>query len=295
MFLDTSQVGEFSGQYQFNLSDEQDLSGHAGEQTLTLDVTANVVPEPWTLVLLGAGALGLVGYGWWRRVRNVKTCLVLVCFFCSGGFVRAGNFFVSNYDSNTITEYSSTGAYLGVFADTGLSEPQGLVFDSSRNLYVANWGSNTIEEFSSTGKNLGVFASSGLDNPCGLAFDSSGNLYVANWSNNTIEEFSPTGKSLGVFASSGLNHPGGIAFDGNGDLYAANWGTSSVEEFSSTGKDLGVFASSHLNHPAGLAFDSSGNLYAANYWGTTLEEFSSWRRRPRYIRLRLECSRRPHL
>ena len=46
LFLNTSQTGQFSGIYQFNLSDEKDLSGHAGQQTLTLDVTADVVPKP---------------------------------------------------------------------------------------------------------------------------------------------------------------------------------------------------------------------------------------------------------
>ncbi len=72
LFLDTSQPGQFSGVYQFNLSDEQDLSGHAGQQTLTLDVTANVVPEASTLALLAAGALGLLGYGL-RRRRIART------------------------------------------------------------------------------------------------------------------------------------------------------------------------------------------------------------------------------
>ena len=32
LFLNTSQLGQFSGQYQFNLSDEKDLSGHAGRK-----------------------------------------------------------------------------------------------------------------------------------------------------------------------------------------------------------------------------------------------------------------------
>ena len=37
---------DFSGEVQLDLSDEQDLSGWAGGQTLTLNVTAEVVPEP---------------------------------------------------------------------------------------------------------------------------------------------------------------------------------------------------------------------------------------------------------
>jgi hypothetical protein len=57
LFLNTSEPGEFSGEYQLNLSDEQDLSGWAGQQTLTLNVTADVVPEPGTLALLSVAAL----------------------------------------------------------------------------------------------------------------------------------------------------------------------------------------------------------------------------------------------
>ena len=67
LFLDTSQTGQFSGIYQFNLSDEKDLSGHAGQQTLTLDVTADVVPEPGTFALVAVSAAGLLAYAWWRR------------------------------------------------------------------------------------------------------------------------------------------------------------------------------------------------------------------------------------
>ncbi len=47
LFLNPSQLGNFAGQYQFTLSDEQDLSGWTGGQTLTLNVTAEVVPEPF--------------------------------------------------------------------------------------------------------------------------------------------------------------------------------------------------------------------------------------------------------
>ncbi len=70
LFLNTSQLGNFSGSYQFNLSDEQDLSGWAGGQTLTLNVTAEVVPEPSTLTLLAAGAAVMLGCALRRGRRN---------------------------------------------------------------------------------------------------------------------------------------------------------------------------------------------------------------------------------
>ena len=65
-----SQLGKFSGQYRLNFSDEQDLSGWAGGQTLTLNVTAEVVPEPSVLALLGVAALGIAGYALRKRRRD---------------------------------------------------------------------------------------------------------------------------------------------------------------------------------------------------------------------------------
>ena len=239
------------------------------------DLVLTVVPEPSTLALLGAGAV-LLGYAWRRRSRKVKICTLFVGLLGSGGLLQAGNFFVSNYNSNTIEQYSSTGVDLGLFASTGLSQPQGMVLDGSGNLYVANWSSNTIEKFSPTGKDLGTFASTGMDSPCGLALDANGNLYVANWGNSTIERYSPAGRDLGVFASSGLDQPAGLGFDSSGNLYAVNWGNGTVEKFAPNGGNGSLFASStNLDHPAGLAFDGSGRLYVASYWGTTIERFSS--------------------
>jgi len=73
LFIDTSRLGKFSGTYQFNLSDEQDLSGWAGGQMLTLNVTADVVPEPSTLVLLVAAAVGLLTFAWHARGAIPRT------------------------------------------------------------------------------------------------------------------------------------------------------------------------------------------------------------------------------
>ena len=63
LFLNTSQTGQFSGIFQFNLSDEKDLIGHAGQQTLTLDVTADVVPEPDRSTRCGSPTAAAIGAG----------------------------------------------------------------------------------------------------------------------------------------------------------------------------------------------------------------------------------------
>ncbi len=77
---DTTQDGQVSGEYQFNLSDEKDLSGHAGQQTLILNVTATVVPEPPTLGLVAAGIFGLVGCLLMRKERHFLFRYIVVYF-----------------------------------------------------------------------------------------------------------------------------------------------------------------------------------------------------------------------
>ena len=75
------------------------------------------------------------------------------------------NLFVANQSTNTIREFSQTGADLGYFATTGLNGPTGLAFDKRGNLYVSNINDNTIREFSPTGADLGNFATTGLSSP----------------------------------------------------------------------------------------------------------------------------------
>ncbi len=70
-------------------------------------------------------------------------------------------------EDNAIRKFSPNGTDLGIFANTGLANPAGIVFDGSGNLYVINYnypntGHSFIREFSSTGTDLGV--------PFGLAF-----------------------------------------------------------------------------------------------------------------------------
>jgi hypothetical protein len=62
-----------------------------------------------------------------------------------GTLCRADILYVSNFGNNTIEKFASGGVG-SVFANTGLSGPIGLAFDSTGNLYAANVSDNTIEK-----------------------------------------------------------------------------------------------------------------------------------------------------
>jgi sugar lactone lactonase YvrE len=185
-----------------------------------------------------------------------------------------GTFFVSNYATNTIEEFSTSGTDLGAFTATALNGPQGLAFDGKGNLYVVNSSSSSIEEFSPTGADLGTFAQTGLHSPVDIVFDSLGNLYATNNSSSNVEKFSPTGVDLGVFASTDTG-PWGLVFNASGNLEVSNQQKSYVQKFSSTGASLGPFASTNIGRPTGLAISQSGNLCVADQTNGTVQIFST--------------------
>ncbi len=86
-------------------------------------------------------------------------------------FDSKGNLFVADPPANVIREFSSTGAYLGVFAtpvNRMRSHSVRTVTCTSRVHSTA-----TIQEFSPSGVDLGTFASAGLNEPQGFAFAAS--------------------------------------------------------------------------------------------------------------------------
>jgi DNA-binding beta-propeller fold protein YncE len=76
----------------------------------------------------------------------------------------ADTIYVASYH-DTIQQFTPTGVG-SVFADTGLSGPAGLAFDSAGNLYVANSNNGTIEKFTPQGVGS-IFAN--VDTPTFIA------------------------------------------------------------------------------------------------------------------------------
>jgi sugar lactone lactonase YvrE len=147
---------------------------------------------------------------------------------------------------------------------SGLSLPDGLVFDKSGNLWVADSYNARVLEFSppfssgmaaslalgqppfTTGVCLATSAST-LCFPTGLTFDTDGDLWITDNGENRVLEFKPpfaTGQSASIvlgqqdFASSiqgagtsGLGTPFGAAFDKAGNLWVSDSGNWRVLEF----------------------------------------------------------------
>jgi sugar lactone lactonase YvrE len=183
-------------------------------------------------------------------------------------------FIVSEINNSTLEEYGPDGTNLGLFAETGMSQPQGMALDAQGNLYVTNTPLNTVERFSPTGQDLGVFASTGLAWPTAIVADSSGNFYVSNYQSSSIEKFSANGTDLGMFANT-YEPPWGLAFDGAGNLLVSMISSNEVIRFSPSGVLLGQFAMGNVSAPAGIAFDGSGNFYVANQGTGTVQKYAA--------------------
>src|SRR5580700_3567419 len=114
------------------------------------------------------------------QIRKACDCLLFAAVALFGNLTAsADTVYVAYVSANTIEKFDlATGADLGAFASTGLSEPDGL-------------GS--------------VFANAGLAVPFGLAADGAGNIYAGNTNSNQfapgyVQKFTPGG--VGSFFAS---------------------------------------------------------------------------------------------
>jgi hypothetical protein len=192
---------------------------------------------------------------------------------------RADDLYVSNFGNGTISKVSTTDGSVSTFA-SGLSNPEGLAFDSSGRLYVA-LQSGGIDRISSVG-NVSQFASNfGYDDMNGVAFDSSGNLYVAATGSTNSAYVSAILKlnSQGVLVnswrwlfatSSGPLQPTGLAFDSTGNLFVTDYSGNALWSISPSGVPTKITPMSV--NPLGLAFDKQGNLFVGNLSSWTIDK-----------------------
>jgi RHS repeat-associated protein len=210
----------------------------------------------------------------------------------------SGDILVVDAVLDKIKKFSSSGAYLASYGESGSSEttlnfksPVGIAINQTTNdVYVGDQGNNRIVEFSeSTGKVIRVFGKPGsgageLKEPDGIALDGKGHLWVADSAANSIEEFSEEGtyiKSVGERGTScgDFINPLDIAISGE-DMYVTDNENARVEKFTEEGKNCTQFGSLGSGHgqfkePTGVAIGSTGHVYVADKGNDRVQEFTT--------------------
>lgn len=160
-------------------------------------------------------------------------------------------------------------------ADTGLSSPIAIGFDSTRRTYVLNAASITVFKPGAHGDALPKYTIAGgvtgLSEPAGMAVARSGVTYVTNdggggegyitvYAAGSNGDRAPLRTIYDVV--SGLFIPAGIALH-DGLLYVADQGDDSINEYASSDNgDVGpVNVIDGLSNPSGVAVDQNGLIY----------------------------------
>jgi len=205
----------------------------------------------------------------------------------------AGNMWVTNAGTSTITEYpaGSTGNIAPINtlsgSATSLSTPIGITFDSTGNMYVVNsaldssgfyevleFGPNPVGNQAPINRIGGAAAL--LNQPQYAVVDGSGNLYVTNLNSGAINIYGPGASgNVAPIVSFGGNcqAPDGIALDSSNHIYLSCDQLYEVREYSALSgtsiptqiRTLGVNASQpQLYNPSAIAVNSVGTLFVAN-------------------------------
>jgi hypothetical protein len=182
---------------------------------------------------------------------------------------RAGNLYVANLSSNTVTKITPAGVSTKC-GETGLN-PRGIAIDASGNIYTSNTGDNTVTKITPTcefKKDFGLTGST----PQGIAIDQAGNIYTANYGSDNVSKITPAGVSTEEFVYLGVHTaPTSITTDQAGNLYVTNCGPHNIENFSPiddvrkiTPERVVTIVGTTGQCPGSLVFDSSGNIYTSN-------------------------------
>src|SRR5205823_4351580 len=125
--------------------------------------------------------------------------------------ISGSNLFAVNGDpTNTIGEYTTSGATVNAALISGLPGKTHQIVVSGPDLFVANGSADTVGDYTTAAATENAALISGLNGPFGLAVDGS-NLFVTNAFGGTISEYTTSGALVNAALISGLNGPSGIA------------------------------------------------------------------------------------
>ena len=186
-----------------------------------------------------------------------------------------GLIFVTNRGTNTIGEFTISGATVNASLVSGLSRPSAIAVSGS-NLFVANYDTGTIGEYTTSGATVNASLITGLDHPTGIAISGS-NLFVTSYSggtdNGTIGEYTTSGATVNASLVSGLYDTSAIAVSGL-NLFVVSYGGGSIGEYTTSGATVNANLITGLALPWGIAVYGS-SLFVTSQTSNTIGEYTT--------------------
>lgn len=228
----------------------------------------------------------------------------------------AGNIYVSDYYDSTVRKYSSSGAFLAIFAGVSntpyltdgkhFNSPWGSDVGPDGSIYLTEAKGYRLIKLDAAGTMqwaVGQAGVSGSDNahfgnfgggPAGVAIESNGNILVADPANHRVQIFSAQGIYIATLGGEGTGNyqfswPTDVATDGMDNLYVADCGNHRVQIYDSNrvySATIGITGNSgssdsNFNCPHGVTVDSHSNIYVADKYNTRVQVFD---RQRHYVR-----------
>ncbi len=172
---------------------------------------------------------------------------------------------VANSAANSVTLYVNGQSTPLTTIQSGVANPQALVFDAMGDLFVANQ-TGSVTEYAPPYNQLPTTIADGVNRPQSLAVDTRGDLFVANGNgSNTVTVYSsPYGRAPSATISAGVDDPVSLALDSNADVFVVNAAANTVTEYAAPYAGTPTILSKGLNAPSSAALDVRGNLFVAN-------------------------------
>jgi hypothetical protein len=261
-------------------------AGLFGARAAAIDKNGNV----WVANTAGNSVLELlptVGF-----VPGVTGSVSLAGSFTAGGvdapsaiaIDSQNHVFAANFNGNSVTELSNTGAALNSSPFTGsgndITSPSGIALDTAGNVYVTS-GLGYAVKLNNTGVYASTITDNALQGPVSIALDPANDVVLTGFTTGAsiagaVSEFGPSGVPAlaGPLAVPGAS-PSGVASDGT-----SFWVTNSTPSGSLGQLTYGAAAPvspaagfGSLGTPVGVAIDPSGSIWTANSGSNTVSKF----------------------
>jgi hypothetical protein len=168
----------------------------------------------------------------------------------------SGNLYITDYTNNKIFRFNTNTRTFNAFVSTGLSSPNGIIYDQPNNRCVfVQWTGAVKSVLLSDSTVTTLVASTGLSSIDGITKDGAGNYYLSSWSPTRITRYSSTFTSPATVVSSGIGQPADIFYNVltdtlgvpnsssgvNNTTYHYFGSATSVDESSAGASDLQVY------------------------------------------------------